>query len=161
MATPGGHRNSLFPDGDDESVEEAVEADERLVFDPANADPEDAEGEEEVAAGDVSDGALADDPGLPLHYWLAAALPLLLVLLIQLLPLPGWALGFVTGVVVAAPAAVYGMYVGFVKDAAGAGTKFIDNVRKRVPKRPAIIVQEELERKYVRNAVHGLLNMER
>jgi hypothetical protein len=136
---------------EDDSVEEAVEADELLVFDPATAGGEDPL--DEMIHADESDGAVDDDqhqPGLLSQYWWIAALPLCLVFFIQLLPLPVWFVGFVTGVIVAAPLAVYGMYAGFVRDSSGAvGTKFIENVRKKMPKRAAIIVQEELERKYV------------
>lgn len=49
------------------------------------------------------------------------------------------------------PSSVYVMWKFFVKEDDESRPKFIDNVRKRVPKRPAIIVQEELERKYVRS----------
>ena len=54
-----------------------------------------------------------------------------------------------TGISIGVPGSVYVMWKYFVKEEDETRTKFIDNIRKRVPKRPAIIVQEELERKFV------------
>ena len=146
--SPETEENSMVQGGQDEDdIEEAIEADEMLVYDPDTSDPSGGEGFYSDEGDDSPDAENVQEHGQ--IFWQAGLLPILVVLLIQLLPLPTWAVGFVTGLVIGIPATIYGMYVGFVKDS-DRKVKFIENVRKRVPKTPAIIVQEELEREYVR-----------
>ncbi len=82
-----------------------------------------------------------------------------LVLAFQFLPFPSWLLGFLTGCVVAFAGSCFAAFRLQLFGGGGGGGgggdggeghfKFVDHVRKRVPKRRAIIVQEELERNYV------------
>ncbi len=63
-------------------------------------------------------------------------------------------MGFLTGSLLSGAlvgVAVWAFY------APTSGNKFVENLPKRVPKRKAIIIQEELERKYVRffSSKHG------
>ena len=134
-------------DDDEESVEEAVEADELLVYDPANDDASDLlHSDSDEADGDKS---LAEaDSNLLSQYWWMAGLPICSVLLIQFLPLPSWLLGFLSGIVLSAFLIAFWKYLSFVRDPDCGGTRFIENVRKKLPAKPAIIVQEELERQY-------------
>ena len=83
-----------------------------------------------------------------LQYWWMAALPLCCLLLLQISPFPAWVIGFVTGIIMAVPITAYLTYLMFGEYPEPL-TPFIENVQKKVAKRPAIIVQEELERKFV------------
>lgn len=78
-----------------------------------------------------------------------ALAPVAFLSFLQFLPLPYWLTGFITGLVIGVPCTIYIMWVIFIKDDAEP-SKFVDNLKKKVPKRPAIIVQEELEREFVR-----------
>jgi len=139
----------------DDEVEEAVEADEKLVFDPREveeSDEEFLEGQEDDKPEAMQDPAEEPAPdGLMNNYWWIACLPVCFLLFLQLLPLPTWMVGFITGAIVAAPTAAYAACKAVSgSEAEGEGRiKFLERVVKRVPKRKAIIVQEELERKYV------------
>ena len=134
---------------DEDSVEEAVEADELLVYDPANDDAGDPLQSDEADVGG-SDGATAaaEDASLLSHYWWVASLPICAIILVQLLPLPSWVLGFLSGIVLSAFVIAFWKFIKFVRDP-DFGTRFVENVRKKLPSKPAIIVQEELERQYV------------
>ena len=137
-------------DDDEDSVEEAVEADELLVYDPASDDASDPLHSDEADVGGI-DGQMAvaaDDSNLLSHYWWLASLPICAVILVQFLPLPSWVLGFLSGIVLSAFLIAFWKYLKFVRDS-DSGTRFIENVRKKLPNKPAIIVQEELEREYV------------
>ena len=136
-------------DDDEDSVEEAVEADELLVYDPASDDAGDPHHGDEADVGGV-DGqvAVTEDESLLSHYWWVASLPVCAVILVQFLPLPSWILGFLSGIVLSAFLIAFWKYFKFVRDP-NFGTRFIENVRKKLPNKPAIIVQEELERQYV------------
>ena len=137
-------------DDDEDSVEEAVEADELLVYDPASDDASEPLHSDEADVGGIDGRAAgaADDVNLLSQYWWLASLPVCAVILVQFLPLPSWALGFLSGIVLSAFLIAFWKFFKFVRDP-DFGTKFIENVRKKLPNKPAIIVQEELERQYV------------
>ena len=80
-------------------------------------------------------------------YWVWAGLPVCFLLFLQLLPLPAWVIGFVTGILIGIPTAVYATW-SFCSDGT-TRTPFIENVQRKEVSRPAIIVQEELKRIYV------------
>ncbi|XP_059098666.1 testis-expressed protein 2-like isoform X2 [Tigriopus californicus] len=138
---------------DFEAVETAMEADEMLVFDPSL--PESLQSEDEILPDDEPDAqndSRPEHPGLTSllsHYWWVASLPICILALLQLLPFPSWLIGFITGFLIALPIAAYVMWTQFIEPRLPPRTKFIENVRKRVPKQQAIIVQEELDRKYI------------
>ena len=129
---------------DDLEIEEAVEADEKLVFEPSSSDPEDCsyvlEDSEEFKEENSEFGFVE------VFYYLSAVL--IGVLSVYILPLPTWLSGFLCGIVIASAVSLYVMWILFIKQNEE-GTKFINNLRKKKPKKPAIIVQEELQRKYV------------
>ena len=52
-------------------------------------------------------------PPESLQYWWAAALPLCVLLLIQILPISRWFIGFVTGIMIAVPTSAYLTYLIF------------------------------------------------
>jgi len=147
--------------GDDsDGIEEAVEIDEDFKFQPSTP--------EELAAfgdnGDVNpDSELAVEviqvppaekswfsPDGGFKYWWMAALPVCGLLLLQIFPFPSWVIGFITGMLIAGPLCAY-LTWWFVNEDAKAGaegcTPFIEDIKQKVAKKPAIIVQEELERK--------------
>lgn len=140
-------------DDDLEPVETALEADEMLVFDPSL--PDSRQSEDEILSDDEPDAqndSQEEHLGLTSllsQYWWIASLPICILVLLQLLPFPSWLIGFITGFLIATPMAIYVMWTQFIEPKLPPRTKFIENVRKRVPKQEAIIVQEELERKYV------------
>ena len=69
--------------------------------------------------------------------------------------MPAWLVGFLSGMVIGVPAAGIAMWELFVKDTLPPTTTFVENLaERRKPKEEAIIVQEELERKYVSESFH-------
>ena len=92
-----------------------------------------------------ADGSLA--------YWWMAALPICALLFIQIFPLPQWVIGFITGTLITGPLVGYVTWSVTKDDGkSGAGIRqvpFDEKIGQKVAKKPAIIVQEELERKVV------------
>lgn len=80
------------------------------------------------------------------NYWWSFGLPLCLLLFFQLLPLPSWCVGFLTGILIGIPTATYVTYT-FMDDNMPR-TPFMENLHRKKVERPAIIVQEELKRIY-------------
>ena len=78
-----------------------------------------------------------------------AVLPICVILLLQILPFPAWFIGFITGILIAVPTSAYLTYWFFGGSDLPAPTPFVDNIQRKVAQRPAIIVQEELERKFI------------
>eukprot|EP00095_Tigriopus_kingsejongensis_P001879 snap_masked-scaffold70_size417918-processed-gene-2.2 protein:Tk01879 transcript:snap_masked-scaffold70_size417918-processed-gene-2.2-mRNA-1 annotation:"testis-expressed sequence 2 protein isoform x1" len=132
---------------DTDQVETALEADEMMVFDPAQESLDDSlEGMDEADAEDSPQPP--DTVSLFTEYWWVALLPICVILLLQFLPFPSWVTGFITGVLISVPTASFLMWTHFIEPQLPPRTKFITNVKRRIPKQQAIIVQEELERKY-------------
>ena len=80
-------------------------------------------------------------------YWWSLGIPFCFLLFLQLLPLPVWFVGFVTGILISIPTACYATYR-FLDDNRP-GTAFMENIHQKKSVRPAIIVQEELKRIHV------------
>jgi hypothetical protein len=146
--------NDFSPPRDSEDeVEHGIEIGEEFVFvqDPDNKSGENDDGSENSVDAEVIVQAPDNYSFWPLEniqFWWMAALPLCVLLILQILPLPSWIIGFVTGILIAVPTSAYVTYLLFGQSLEPM-TPFIENVRKKVAKRPAIIVQEELERKFV------------
>lgn len=88
-------------DSDDNSgIEEAVEAAEELVFDPSQDQSEELEGEEEE--DDQFDTKVEEVQSIQMqqYYWAMALTPLVFILIVQILPLSNWVIGFITGIVI-------------------------------------------------------------
>ena len=142
---------SLNQDGEDE-VEAGIEADEFVFV----KDPDTPISDEDKGTnGSVDAEVIVQPPDSysfwpldNLQYWWMAALPICVILLLQILPLPAWLIGFVTGILIAIPISAYVTYLFFGQPLEPI-TPFIEDIKPKVAKRPAIIVQEELERKFV------------
>ena len=74
-------------------------------------------------------------------------MPLCFILFLQLIPLPPWIIGFITAFLVSVPTTAYVTYI--MIDDNTPITPFIENVQRKKAERPAIIVQEEVQRIYV------------
>ena len=143
--------SSPYQEGEDE-VEAGIEADEYVfVKDPDTPVNDDEKG----TNGSVDAEVIVQTPETysfwpleNLQFWWMAALPLCVILLLQILPLPSWLIGFVTGILIAVPLSAYVTYLLFGQPLEPI-TPFIEDIKPKVAKRPAIIVQEELERKFV------------
>ena len=135
-------------DANDSDIETAVEADEHFKFEPSTPEELGTPDVDDVDAEIIEVPDQADRLNDSMQYWWTAVLPVCGLLLLQILPFPAWLIGFVTGVLIGVPGACYVTWY-FMKDAdASPVTPFIDNIKQKVAKKPAIIVQEELERKF-------------
>lgn len=131
-------------------IETAVEADECLTFEPLAGENSDT-----LTSQLLMDEVVQEEPPAPVSplayiqgQWWTLGLPLCLLFFFQLLPLPSWVIGFLTGILIGIPSAVYATYT--LLDDNSPRTPFVENVHRKKAKRPAIIVQEELKRLYVR-----------
>lgn len=141
----------MYVDQEDvEDVEEAVEADEKLVFDPAEDETEESIDEEVFhdSSQDESDGN-SHESMLNRYLLYISLIPVAILAILQILPFPPWIIGFTTGILIGVTVAVLFMWIFCIRDSLTSKTKFVDNVKRRIPRRPAIIVQEELARKFV------------
>ena len=146
------------PSQDDSDLETGIEIDEDFVIftDPdMNVLDDDKEGSVEGLNDSVDAEVVVHVPDNNsfwplenLQFWWMAALPLCILLLLQILPLPSWIIGFVTGILISVPLSAYVTYWMF-GDFTEPATPFVENLKKKVAKQPAIIVQHELERKFV------------
>ena len=129
----------------DSDVETAVEATEFEITNPLdyNLDPQ------------IEAEVIEKEPDKPQsviawiqNYWWSIGLPLCFILFLQLIPLPSWIVGFITSFLICVPTTAYITYI--MVDENTPRTPFIENVQRKEASRPAIIVQEELKRIYVR-----------
>ena len=140
--TPETNNETINHDSD---IETAVEADECLTFEPGIDDSETLTSQ--IDAEVVQEPPQATPWAYLQGHWWTIGLPLCFLLFFQLLPLPAWVVGFITGILVAVPSAVYVTYT--LIDDNAPSTPFVENVHRKKAARPAIIVQEELKRLYV------------
>lgn len=133
-----------FPDIE---VETALEADEALTFEPGEEGPE--------ASDLVMEPDASSSPQPPqqsfqhyLQYWWFLCIPLCVILIIQILPLPYWVLGFITGLIIAGPSGAYVSLRVLASLDDSPRTTFIENAPRKKAKRSAIIIQEEIQSKY-------------
>ena len=92
---------SAMESDDNSGIEEAVEAAEELVFDPSQDQSEELEGEEEEEEDNVETKVEQVQSIQLQQYYLAMAIaPLVFILVVQILPLSNWVIGFITGIVI-------------------------------------------------------------
>ena len=139
-----------FDQTQDSDIETAVEADELLTFE-SQGDNDTMTNKTDQVLGEqlhVNDQESSKSfIQWAQGYWWSLGLPFCFLLFLQLLPLPTWITGFVTGILIAVPTAAYVTY-SFMDDNSPR-TPFVENVERKQATRPAIIVQEELNRIYV------------
>jgi len=135
-------------DNNDSDIETAVEADEFLILEPGN--------DSETLTHQIDDVEVLPENILQPEtfniwsriqgQWWTIGFPLCILLFFQLMPLPTWIVGFLTGILVGVPTAAYLTYN--LMDDETPKTPFLENVGRKKAIRPDIIVQEELKRVY-------------